>query len=362
MPVPKLKRPAFPGAAECARRTGLTVRALRVYERRGLIKPARSGKGWRLYGPGELQRLNIIVTLKTFGMTLAQICSLLKTSPPPLDRVLEMQLRACRARRDAAEKALGLVQAALATIESGRPLALEELCNLMRSMEMGNHQAIARELINEQISPQEERAYMTWMAARTPDEIKAIQDYGAAIRVLFRSLQDLRERRVEPTAPEAQALITEWNTLLVRYGLRQFLTMLLEWNPVVAQKWLQVGERALSLSMASQEAAPDDGLWAYFGAALQASPWHRSLGQTADEATKLVNGKVDPSSAPALALADRLARICSDHSLGDPAVYVRWAGAMQFRSSADENLRKKSAWGYLASAFQAHSLHAASHG
>ena len=93
--MPKLKRPAFLSAAECARRTGLTVRALRVYERHGLIKPARSGKGWRLYGPSELQRLNIIVTLKTFGMTLAQIRSLLKTSPPPLEGVLEMQIRAC---------------------------------------------------------------------------------------------------------------------------------------------------------------------------------------------------------------------------------------------------------------------------
>jgi DNA-binding transcriptional MerR regulator len=34
-------------AAECARRTGLTIRALRIYERRGLIRPARSAKGSR---------------------------------------------------------------------------------------------------------------------------------------------------------------------------------------------------------------------------------------------------------------------------------------------------------------------------
>ncbi|MGH8141156.1 MAG: MerR family transcriptional regulator [Steroidobacteraceae bacterium] len=33
------------GAAECARRTGLTVRALRVYERDGLIEPRRTGQG-----------------------------------------------------------------------------------------------------------------------------------------------------------------------------------------------------------------------------------------------------------------------------------------------------------------------------
>jgi MerR family regulatory protein len=47
-------------AAECARRTGLTVRALRLYERLGLIKPARSTSGWRLYGRRELVRLNAI--------------------------------------------------------------------------------------------------------------------------------------------------------------------------------------------------------------------------------------------------------------------------------------------------------------
>jgi DNA-binding transcriptional MerR regulator len=352
--MPKPKRPASLNTAECARRTGLTVRALRVYERHGLIKPARSGNGWRLYGPSELQRLNVIVTLKTFGMTLAQIRSLLKTSVPPLARVLEMQLRACRARRDEAGKALELVQAALATIESGRPLALEELCNLTRSMEMRNHHAITRELINEQITPHEERAYMTWVAARSPDEIKAIQEYGAAVRVLFRSLQDLREKKCEPAAPEAQLLITEWNALAVRFGLRQFMATMIEWNPVVAQKWLQVGERAMSRSMASQAAGPDDGLWAYFGAAQEASPWHQALGQNADEAAKLVHSKVDPSSAPAMVVANRLAQICADHSLGDPLVYARWAGAMQFRGSADENARRKSAWEYLASALQAH--------
>jgi DNA-binding transcriptional MerR regulator len=324
---------------------------LRVYESQGLIKPGRSGKGWRVYGPNELQRLNIIVTLKAFGMTLAQIRSLLRTSPPPLASVLEMQLRACRAKRDEADKALEFVQAALTTIESGRPLALDELCNLTRSMEMGNHHTIARELINEDISPDEERAYMTWMAARPPDEIKAMREYGAAVRVLFRSLQSLRDRKCEPSTPEAQSLITEWNALAVRHGLRRHMATLIEWNPVVAQKWLQVGERALSRSLA---AAGDDGLWAYFGAAQAASPWHQALNQTADEAAKLAESKVDPSSAAAVALANRLARICSDHSLGDPLVYARWAGAMQFRSSADENARKKSAWGYLASALQAH--------
>src|SRR5580693_575327 len=133
--MPKPKRTASLSAAECARRTGLTVRALRVYERHGLIEPPRSDKGWRCYGPRELQRLNVIVTLKAFGMTLAQVRTLLATKTPPIARVLQMQLKACLVRKDAAEKAFRLVQTALVTIESGKALSLEELCNLTRSME-----------------------------------------------------------------------------------------------------------------------------------------------------------------------------------------------------------------------------------
>ncbi|HET9389505.1 MAG TPA: MerR family transcriptional regulator [Steroidobacteraceae bacterium] len=351
--MPKPKRPESLSAVACARRTGLTVRALRVYERNGLIAPTRSGKGWRLYGPKELQRLNVIVTLKTLGMTLAQIRSLLKTRPPPLARVLEMQLRACRARRDGAQQALELVQAALATIESGRTLTLEELCNLTRGMEMGNQQALTRELINEQITPHEERAYTTWVAARAPDEIKAMQEYGAAVSPLFRALQALREAQVDPAAAEAQELITEWNAVAVRCGLRAFMAALLEWNPAIARKWLQVGERAMSLRMAPQRAAADESLWAYFGAAQEAAAWHRALRETTDAATELAEGSTAPDSAPARALAQRVARICAEHALGDPQVYARWAGAMQFRKSAEENARMKRAWAYLASALAA---------
>ncbi|MBX5462896.1 MAG: hypothetical protein IRZ28_17640 [Steroidobacteraceae bacterium] len=148
--------------------------------------------------------------------------------------------------------------------------------------------------------------------------------------------------------------MSEWNALAVRYVLRQFMATLLEWNPAVGRKWLQVGERAMSCSAAPQQATSDDGLWGYFAAAQEASPWHQALTQIADEAATLVERKMAVSSPPATALADRLTQICSDYSLGDPMVYARWAGAMQFRKSAHENARRRSAWEYLAAALQAH--------
>jgi MerR family transcriptional regulator, copper efflux regulator len=45
---------------EAAETTGWSPRMLRYVERVGLVAPARSGAGYRLYGPGELQRLRTL--------------------------------------------------------------------------------------------------------------------------------------------------------------------------------------------------------------------------------------------------------------------------------------------------------------
>jgi DNA-binding transcriptional MerR regulator len=341
------------GAAECARRTGLTVRALRVYERHGLIEPRRAGKGWRCYGPRELQRLNVIVTLKAFGITLAQISTLLKTKPPPLARVLHMQLQACSARKDAVERVLVLVRAALATIGSGKPLSLEELCKLTRSMEMGsemdggNKMAIVRGLINEKMTPEEERAYHTWIASRPSEELKGVQEAGPVIKAMRRSLQDLQEKKADPAAPEVQALIVQMKDVSARYGLWKFQNARFEWNPSIGQKLWEVEARAYWVGI-------NDDFAAYHRAANAAAPWSKALMQVIDEATKLVEQKVQPTSEPGQALAKRLAHICSDHSLGDPLGYARRTPYHPVRRSADEkeNARLTSVWGFLASALE----------
>jgi DNA-binding transcriptional MerR regulator len=66
--------------AEVARRTGISARALRFYEARGLLKPLRTASGRRHYGPGELATLHQILALKRAGLTLAQVQRLLWAS------------------------------------------------------------------------------------------------------------------------------------------------------------------------------------------------------------------------------------------------------------------------------------------
>jgi MerR family copper efflux transcriptional regulator len=48
---------------EAAATTGWSARMLRYVERSGLIAPARTASGYRLYGPAELQRLRTLKEL-----------------------------------------------------------------------------------------------------------------------------------------------------------------------------------------------------------------------------------------------------------------------------------------------------------
>jgi MerR family transcriptional regulator/heat shock protein HspR len=63
-----------------ARLAGMHPQTLRVYEERGLIKPARSPKQTRLYSQRDVERLKRIQELTELGMNLAGV-----------ERVLEME-------------------------------------------------------------------------------------------------------------------------------------------------------------------------------------------------------------------------------------------------------------------------------
>src|ERR1700734_2582619 len=142
-------------SAECALRTGLTVRALRVYEKYGLITPGRSAAGWRRYGAQELLKLNEIGLLKVLGLTLKQIRDLTRRpSSPTLGQLLELQLRTWKHRRAEAERGHAIAETALQQLQAGRSLSVEELCSLIRSFEMTTSTAdTAISAADEQVTP-----------------------------------------------------------------------------------------------------------------------------------------------------------------------------------------------------------------
>ena len=90
----------FLSPSEAARQLGVSPKALRLYEQRGMVTPARTGAGWRAYGPGEMARAAEVVALRALGLSLAQVARVLEGNPVSLasalathQAALENQLR-----------------------------------------------------------------------------------------------------------------------------------------------------------------------------------------------------------------------------------------------------------------------------
>lgn len=108
--------------SDASNRLGITHRALRFYEARGLIHPnsnARQGKGKnRLYGDATLNRLATILKLKSFGLTLSEIKSTLAN---PSEGPFGLSIAQCEKQIAFLEDQLTSMQDAIAELEQACP-------------------------------------------------------------------------------------------------------------------------------------------------------------------------------------------------------------------------------------------------
>ncbi|MGW8399240.1 MerR family transcriptional regulator [Streptomyces lydicus] len=103
---------------ELARITGASPRALRHYEREGLIASERAANGYRVYDAGTAVRVRNIRHLLTAGLTLADVrCFLacldgdMTTAPPSAEglRIARERIAAQTEARDRLARALDAV-------------------------------------------------------------------------------------------------------------------------------------------------------------------------------------------------------------------------------------------------------------
>jgi MerR family mercuric resistance operon transcriptional regulator len=78
-----------------AKQTGVTVEAVRFYEKQGLIaEPQRTESGYRQYPPDTIKRVHFIQRAKEAGFTLKDIGELLKLRREPGTTCTDIKLRA----------------------------------------------------------------------------------------------------------------------------------------------------------------------------------------------------------------------------------------------------------------------------
>ena len=198
---------------EVVRRTGLTSRALRFYEARGLLAPLRTNSGRRLYGAAALERLNQILALKRAGLTLAQIQRLSARAPIDLARLIDAQIEAIETQARGLDEAKKLLRAVKSRIDRGEPVDVATFCSLIRHgdtvMEQENWKAVA----DRYFSPEEQAHW-----AERMKEVPADFDQQAYSRQ-WAELGGRIEAALplDPAGAQAQAFYDEWQALLAPF-------------------------------------------------------------------------------------------------------------------------------------------------
>jgi len=201
-------------AAEAAQALGVSTRALRLYEQKGLVRPARTAAGWRAYGPEALTRLHQVLALKGLGLSLARIAELLQGRLCSLETVLDLQEEALSLRRAETERALRLVRRAKAVLASGASLSVDDLTTLTRETVMTepfDEQAMKQvfePLIGKHYDPEVLKA----LATRVYNQAEVTQAWQAVI-----AEAEAAHAKGDPTTPEAKAVALRWQALVDQF-------------------------------------------------------------------------------------------------------------------------------------------------
>ena len=96
---------------EVSRISGVTIRALRYYDRIGLLKPAaRTEAGYRLYDEADLMRLQRILLLRELEIPLRDVKRLLECLEAEQREAIGRQVRLLEMKKERTEKLIALAQ------------------------------------------------------------------------------------------------------------------------------------------------------------------------------------------------------------------------------------------------------------
>ena len=204
--MPPPSPPRYLSTAETAKALGVTARALRLYERRGLVTPLRTSAGWRAYGPDALARLHQVLALKKLGLSLAGIGELLAGRLSALDSVLALQEAALAAQQADIARGLRLVRDARRRLAAGEDLSLDDLATLTRETIMSDQTPEWAKKMEPSINRHftaEDRERMK-AAAGDFDPVEVQAQWDAIIADATRLMGQ------DPTMPEVQAVARRW--------------------------------------------------------------------------------------------------------------------------------------------------------
>ena len=131
---------------EVARLAGVTVRTLHHYDKIGLVVPAdRTESDYRLYGAGDIDRLQEVLFYRELGFALDEISDLLTKPDHDRPSVLTQQRALLRVKADRMMRMIGAIDAALASLEEGTAMTPEEKLEVFGDFDPTDYEKEAKE-------------------------------------------------------------------------------------------------------------------------------------------------------------------------------------------------------------------------
>lgn len=240
---------------EAARRLGVSTKALRLYERHGLVLPIRAQNGWRAYGPAEMARLHQVLALKGLGLSLKRIAVLLAGRYGGLDAVLELQQEMLERQSERLGRALTLVKTARTRLASGEKLSIDNLTKLTMETTMttmkNDLETVFKPLIDRHFTESERAG----LAARGP----APTDAPAVWQGLMAEAEQLMAIG-DPASPASLDLARRWKAMVDSFT---------GGDPVLAGKVKAVWNEAFSDPNAAPKLPASPATFAFVGEALK---------------------------------------------------------------------------------------------
>lgn len=209
-----------------AKRVGVSIRTLRYYDEIGLLAPARhKAAGYRLYGAGDVARLQQIRSLRQVGFSLDEIQTILRDPAYSPLQTIELHLERVRAQTRTLRQLEDRLDALATHFRTMDQPTTEDFLRVMESMTMVEHYYTPEQL--ETLAKRREefgeegmrQAEADWETLRA--QVKAEMGAGT-----------------DPGDPTVQTLAAKWKSLIDVFtggdpGIRANLQKVWENEPAV---------------------------------------------------------------------------------------------------------------------------------
>ncbi len=250
--------------SQFAQKAAVTVRALRFYDKVGLLSPSEYTRvGHRLYSDEDLWRMQQILALKFLGFSLEEIRVCLQTNPERLQETLITQKVMMREKRSQLDRVIQAIEQAEVALRSKRG-DWNVLINVIQVMQMEQQ----NEWVNKYLTPEQQQK-MAEISGKSysPEAVQKVKEWGKnwteqdqqrasqQWEALYAELRRLVAEGQDPLGPEGQALAQQHSELIGQFtrGDADVSSGLQQWWKNHDE--LPAGERPLAMYSYSPEEA-----------------------------------------------------------------------------------------------------------